>query len=263
MTDQFRQQVGVYQQRLDRLVGHGRELARRLTDDPMGADGQALMRAWQHECAATINQLSGGSKAHWLSRAYGDAFLVVPEDARGAPAAASEVGAPVIVERILSVLTEAQASLAAMVRSGEPGAPRARSPHFGFVQDGRLRPRLEQAFDAAQDALDHGRYALAVVTWASLLEAVLADALDRRTGSTGTGVPAAGANCTLDSRIRAAERARLISAACARLPDVARRYRDLLDASGQVRGDVAVSEQEARLTGQVLRVVARDLAPGR
>jgi len=35
-----------------------------------------VTRAWQQDCAAAINQLSGGSKAHWLARAYGDAFLV-------------------------------------------------------------------------------------------------------------------------------------------------------------------------------------------
>src|ERR1039458_1745227 len=33
-------------------------------------------RAWQQDCAAAINQLSGGSKAHWLARAYSGAFLV-------------------------------------------------------------------------------------------------------------------------------------------------------------------------------------------
>jgi hypothetical protein len=44
---------------------------------------------------------------------------------------------------------------------------------------------------------------------------------------------------------------------------VARRYRDLTDADGELRTDAPVSEREARLAGQVLRVVMRDLDPGR
>jgi hypothetical protein len=64
-------------------------------------------------------------------------------------------------------------------------------------------------------------------------------------------------------RIAAAERTRLIRGGCARLPPVARRYRDLTDADGELRADAPVSEREARLAGQVLRVVMRDLDPGR
>jgi hypothetical protein len=37
-------------------------------------------RAWQQDCAAAINQLSGGSKAHWLARAYSNAFMVRSTD---------------------------------------------------------------------------------------------------------------------------------------------------------------------------------------
>jgi hypothetical protein len=44
---------------------------------------------------------------------------------------------------------------------------------------------------------------------------------------------------------------------------VARAYRDLVDGTGELRPDIAVSEREARLAGQVLRVVIRDLDPGR
>jgi hypothetical protein len=40
-------------------------------------------------------------------------------------------------------------------------------------------------------------------------------------------------------------------------------YRDLTDVDGVLRPDVTVSEREARLAGQVLHVVMRDLDPGR
>ena len=71
------------------------------------------------------------------------------------------------------------------------------------------------------------------------------------------------AHWSFEERIAAAERAGLIRGGCARLPPVARKYRDLTDADGELRTDAAVSEREARLAGQVLRVVMRDLDPGR
>jgi len=36
----------------------------------------AETRAWQEDCGVIINQLSGGSKAHWLARAFSGAFLM-------------------------------------------------------------------------------------------------------------------------------------------------------------------------------------------
>src|SRR5262245_27337626 len=40
----------------------------------VGSDVAAL-RIWQRDCAELVNELSGGSKAHWLSRAYSEALL--------------------------------------------------------------------------------------------------------------------------------------------------------------------------------------------
>jgi hypothetical protein len=47
------------------------------------------------------------------------------------------------------------------------------------------------------------------------------------------------------------------------LPSVARRYRDMTEADGESAADAKVSERDARLAGQVLHVVMRDLDPGR
>jgi hypothetical protein len=44
---------------------------------------------------------------------------------------------------------------------------------------------------------------------------------------------------------------------------VARAYHDLTDEAGELRAGVQVGERDARVTGQVLRVVMRDLDPGR
>jgi hypothetical protein len=71
------------------------------------------------------------------------------------------------------------------------------------------------------------------------------------------------ADWSFELRITAAERAGLIRGGCARLPPVARAYRDLTDSDGQLQPDVSVSERDARVTTQVLRVVMRDLDPGR
>ena len=78
-----------------------------------------------------------------------------------------------------------------------------------------------------------------------------------------TAANSASPAASFQDRIVAAERAGLIRGACARLPPVARTYRELTDGDGELRPGVSVTEREARLAGQVLRVVMRDLNPGR
>jgi hypothetical protein len=92
-----------------------------------------------------------------------------------------------------------------------------------------------------------------------VLEAIVTDALEHRGLSAliESGAPAEKiSDWSFETRLTVAERAGLIRGGCARLPAVARAYRD---------GDaaVAVSERDARVTGQVLHVVMRDLDPGR
>jgi hypothetical protein len=217
-------------------------------------------RAWQRDCAAAINQLSGGSKAHWLSRAYSEAFLVRSAD--GGVIVEAEAGE--IVDRILDVLAQGAASLSSMdaVAAASTGAP-PRPRRFEFVRNPELRPVLEQAFDDSRDAFERGEFALALVLSCSVIESLLTDALsvggmppDDRSGGP-SGPP------SFEQRIAQAEQAGNIRGGCARLPAVARAYRDLTDESGELREGVHVTEREARLAGQVLRVVMRDLDPGR
>jgi hypothetical protein len=209
-------------------------------------------RAWQRDCAAAINQLSGGSKAHWLSRAYSEAFLLRSAD--GGVVVEAEAGE--IIDRILDVLSQGAASLTRMdaVEAASTGAP-PRPRRFEFVRNAELRPVLERAFDDSRDAFERGEFALALVLSSSVIESLLTDAL-----SAGSGQVAAG---SFDERIGAAEQAGIIRGGCARLPAVARAYRDLTDEAGELRAGVRVTEREARLAGQVLRVVMRDLDPGR
>ena len=216
-------------------------------------------RAWQQDCAAAINQLSGGSKAHWLARAYSGAFLV--RSARGGVVV--EVDETEIVERILAVLAQGAASLSRMdENASSPGAaPRPRQ--FEFVHDADLRPVLEQTFANSRDAFDRGEFGLALILSCGVIEAVLTDALDHARGQTHDAPEGRIADWSFERRIAAAESAGLIRSGCARLPPVARTYRDLADADGELREDVRVSAREARLAGQVLRVVMRDLDPGR
>jgi len=209
-------------------------------------------RAWQRDCAAAIHQLSGGSKAHWLSRAYSEAFLVRSAD--GGVVVEAEAGE--IIDRILDVLSQGAASLSRMdaVAAASTGVP-PRPRRFEFVRNAELRPVLERAFDDSRDAFERGEFALALVLSSSVIESLLTDAL-----SAGSGQVAAG---SFDERIGAAEQAGIIRGGCARLPAVARAYRDLTDEAGELRAGVRVTEREARLAGQVLRVVMRDLDPGR
>jgi hypothetical protein len=217
-------------------------------------------RAWQRDCAAAINQLSGGSKAHWLSRAYSEAFLV--RSANGGVVVEAEAGE--IVDRILDVLAQGAASLTRMddVAAASTGAP-PRPRRFEFVRHAELRPVLERAFDDSRDAVERGEFALALVLSCSVIESLLTDALDAVANTTDDRRGGPSGPPSFERRIAQAEKAGIIRGGCARLPAVARAYHDLTDEAGELRAGVHVTEREARLAGQVLRVVMRDLDPGR
>jgi hypothetical protein len=244
MDETLRHQRDTSLGQLEALIRRGREIKNTRTVD--------AIRAWQQDCAAAINQLSGGSKAHWLARGYSDAFLVRPAGG----GVVIEADAMEIVDRILGVLSAGVTSLSRMddVEAASSGAaPRPRQ--FEFVHNAELRPVLEQALANSRDALAGGEFGLALILSCGVIEALLTDALDHAERLGGEG--------SFETRIAAAERAGLIRGGCARLPPVARRYRDLTDADSELRPDAQVSEREARLVGQVLRVVMRDLDPGR
>ena len=76
MGSSARGQIETYRARLDDLIHLGRELREVLAVDPANPSAVASVRAWQRDCGATVNELSGGSKAHWLARSFGEAFLV-------------------------------------------------------------------------------------------------------------------------------------------------------------------------------------------
>src|SRR2546430_2322849 len=114
-----------------------------------------------------------------------------------------------------------------------------------------LRPVLEDAYVESRDALDRRDYELSLATTCGILEAIITDALAHARNGDATHIAA----LSFAERIAAAERAGLIRGACSRLPDVARTYRD--------GGDRLVVERDARVAGQVLHVVMRDLNPGR
>ncbi len=99
MDDDLRHQRDTSLAQLEVLIRRGDELRKTPPAD--------ATRAWQQDCAAAINQLSGGSKAHWLARAYSDAFLV--RSVGGGVVV--EVDATEIVDRILDVLAQGATSL--------------------------------------------------------------------------------------------------------------------------------------------------------
>jgi len=244
---------------LDGLVRRGRELQK--GSDPGSDPFFADIRIWQRDCAAAINELSGGNKSHWLSRAYSTALLVRSTDGE----AVVEADAGEIVRRVLDVLEQARQSLIGM-DTAAPYSADAQEPHrFDFVHDPELRPVLEHAFVESRSALEKGNYEAALKTTCGILEAIITDALDARLKPRATAAQdgARGADGTrgfsrasFEERIGAAEAAGLIRGGCARLPAAARAYRD-------ADQPAAISEREATVTRQVLRVVMRDLDPGR
>jgi hypothetical protein len=254
MDETLRHQRDTSLGQLDALIRRGREIALTRSVD--------VTREWQRDCAAAVNQLSGGSKAHWLARAYSDAFMVRSAGAN----VVVEADAAEIVERILGVLAQAAVSLSRMddVTAASSGAP-PRARRFDFVHNVDLRPVLEQAYAENGRASDAGDFRNAFLTACGVLEAIITDALEQRVRlkpdstiervrdmTTSERVQ----DMTFDARLAAAESAGLIRGGCARLPPAARRYRDLTP-------DTLVSERDARVVRQVLNVVMRDLDPGR
>ena len=254
-----------YLSHLGSLIRRGRGLRDTLATDPSSRSALASTRAWQQDCAATVNQLSGGSKAHWLARTYSQAFLLRSTAGR----IVEEATLDEIVDRIVDVLEEAVASLSQIGEGGVAPASSETAPRprrFEFVHNPELRPVVEQAYSDSRRAFDQGRYGVALLTACGILEAIVTDALEHRGRSAlaADDTPAGKiADWSFEARLAAAERAGLIHSGCARLPPVARKYRDLADADGESGPDVTVSEREARLAGQVLHVVMRDLDPGR
>ena len=270
-----------YLSHLDRLIRRGRQLRDTLASDPASSSALDMARAraldpararalaatrlWQQDCATTINQLSGGSKAHWLARSYSEAFLMRSTAGR----VVEEATLDEIVGRIVGVLDQAVASLSRMgdgggVPASAEAAPRPR--RFDFVHNLELRPVVEQAYSDSRRAFDQGRYGLALLTACGILEAIVTDALEHKGlgALAADGMPAGKiADWSFEARLAAAEAAGLIRGGYARLPPVARRYRDLAHVDGEPGPDGTVSERDARLAGQVLHVIMRDLDPGR
>jgi hypothetical protein len=250
-----------YRSHLDRLIRHGRALRDTLTIDPASRSTTASIRIWQQDSATLVNQLSGGVKAHWLSRAFSEALLVRSSAGRAVP----EASLADIVDRIVDVLGRAVEALSRLDESPLPAGPSEAPPprRFEFVHNAQLRPILEQAFADSRRAFDAGDFRHALFLGCSVLEALITDALMHREDVDRGSSDDAIADRSFDARITDAERAGLIHGGCARLPPLARAYRELTDADGELRTDIAVSEREARLVGQVLRVIIRDLDPGR
>jgi hypothetical protein len=268
MDENLRTPIETYLSHLDGLIRRGRQLCITLDTEPSPPSEIAAGRAWQEDCGVTVNRLSGGSKSHWLARAFSAAFLMRSADGR-----AAEGAAPVeIVKRLLDVLDQAVATLAGMNdRPGVSGSatafissepPPAR--RFEFVHNPELRPVVEQAYIDSRRALEQKDYEMALRTSCGILEAIVTDALEYQMpiALADSGAPAGGiTDWTFDDRLAVAERIGLIRSECARLPAVARGYRNHTDDESVPKP--TVSERDARQTGQVLHVVMRDLDPGR
>lgn len=270
MDENQRTQIETYLTHLDSLIRRGRQVRDTLTAAPSNPAAMAATRAWQEDCGVTINQLSGGSKAHWLARSFSGAFLMRSADGRAAEGAAPTE----IVTRLIDVLEQAVATLSGMgdgsgvsgssVASASSEAPPPR--RFEFVHNPDLRPVVEQAYIDSRSALEQGNYELALRTSCGILEAIVTDALEHEGQSALTGLDAPAGKIgdwPFETRLAVAESAGLIRSGCARLPAVARSYRDHTDVDGENGTQATVSERDARQAGQVLHVIMRDLDPGR
>jgi hypothetical protein len=259
MDETLRAQIDSHLSRLHGLIRRGRQVRDSLLADASSGLAIAATRVWQEECGVTINQLSGGSKAHWLARSFSEAFLM-----RSAAGEAVEGAAPEeIVQRLLEVLEQAVASLSRkddgpIISASLEPPPR----RFDFVHNAELRPIVEQAYTDSRLALEQGDYDVAMRTSCGILEAIVTDALEHKglSALAASGAPEGRiADWPFEARLAVAERAGIIRGGYARLPAVARAYRD----HGKGGAEVTVTDRDARQAGQVLRVLMRDLNPGR
>lgn len=264
MDDSLRAQIDTYLSHLDGLIKRGHQLLETLISNPGDAPAMAATRKWQEDCGVTINQLSGGSKAHWLARSFSEAFLKRSPDGNAAQGAAPAE----IVQQLLGVLGQAVASLSqsndTAIVSASTQQP---APHrFDFVHNPEIRPVLERAYADSRSALEQGDYDLALMTASGILESILTDALEHKglTALIESGAPADKiSNWSFETRLTVAEKAGLIRGGAARLPAAARAYRERMNEQGEGIPEGTISEGDAKKTGQVLRVIMRDLDPGR
>jgi hypothetical protein len=264
MDESLQSQVQTYLTHLEGLIRRGNQLQEMLLANP--SDGSVIIatRRWQEDCGSTVNQLSGGSKAHWLARAFSQAFLKRSADGQAAQGASPAE----IVQQLLAVLEQAVTTLS---RSNESAIASATSetpaPHrFDFVHNAEIRPVLERAYTDSRAALEKGDFQLALITSCGILESIVTDALEHKghAGLIASGAPTEKiSDWSFETRLVVAEKAGLIRGGAARLPEIARTYRDRINEAGDAIPDGIVSERAARRAGQVLNVIMRDLDPGR
>ena len=264
MDPSLQAQIETYLSHLNVLIQRGAALRETLENNSSDQQAIAATRAWHEDCGVTINQLSGGSKAHWLARAFSESFLL-----RAAGGHAAE-GAPPdeIVGRLIAVLEQAVHTLGQMDGGAlDSASTRAPAPHrFNFVHNLELRPVLEQAYTDSRMAQEQGQYDVALRTSCGILEAIVTDALEHKglnTLGATDAPPGKIGDWPFDTRLAVAEAAGLIRSGCARLPAAARMYRDSTSAGSEAHPAENISERDARITGQVLHVIMRDLDPGR
>jgi plasmid stabilization system protein ParE len=252
MDEDLRAQIDAHLPALESLIARGRQLHEDLLQDPDSRPTQAAARAWQQECASAVNQLSGGSKAHWLSRAFSRAFLLGDE-----PGHVVEASPAAIAERLVGVLEQGVRSLSEMGERGAGVPPPPAPRRFDFVHDPALRPVVEEAYSDCRRDLDEGRNEEALRTACGILEAIVTDALEHR-GVLALSEKPSGkvSEWSFEARLFAAERLGLIRGGWSRLSETARRYREIPPGGPP-------SREDAERARQVLHVAMKDLDPGR
>jgi len=273
MDESLRTQLETYLTHLDGLIRRGRQVLETLASEPSNPAAMGATRAWQEDCGVTINQLSGGSKSHWLARSFSEAFLMRSTNGQAVTGAAPTE----IVKRLIGVLEQAVTTLSAMENGADGSANASAAPpsassatpaprRFEFVHNAELKPVLEQAYTDSRRALEQQEYELALRTSCGILEAIVTDALEHKGQNALAGADAPAGKIgdwPFQTRLAVAESTGLIRSGCARLPAAARTYRDHTDTPSENGAEANISERDARVAGQVLHVVMRDLDPGR
>ena len=116
MDENLRAQIDSSLSQLDALIRRGRRICDSLAVDPGDKSALVANRGWQQDVGMLVHQLSGGSKGHWLSRAFSEAFLM-----RAALGESVDTVQPAeIAVRLVAVLDQAVHSLTRLRGSEAP-----------------------------------------------------------------------------------------------------------------------------------------------
>jgi hypothetical protein len=135
---------------------------------------------------------------------------------------------------------------------------------FHFVADGEIRKILERDYLEVQKNVLTSSWKSAMLLSGGSIEAILLDLLHKDEATTKSSSKApAETNLDkwhLNDLIEVAVETKLVSSAVAKLSHSVREYRNLIHPGVEIRGNLKVEPEEAKIAAEVLNILIRELS---